>query len=124
MKWDGMKFNRAKHIAFRMGRPDEVDGEGRGIDIFYAAFVYVKDCPVNDNGRFDPSKADKRIPGVYVGTNKMYGKSRKRTNHNGKRVWDGTKKEHVFATEYYTTPVYLAFDGRVFTSSIAHLHND
>ena len=61
------------------------------------------------------------IAGRHSLTNMMYGKARKRNNGYPTWVWDREKRVHVLASDYWTVPVYLAYNGRVYTSSTRHL---
>jgi hypothetical protein len=127
MRFDGMEFKRANHIVFRHSKEGDVDDFGNQLGNAYIAFCYLKDCKVDKNEfgeieKVDPSNAP-AIVGGHSLTNMMYGKPRKRKNPFLKPVWDARKREMVYVDEYWTTPVYLAKDGWVYTSTIQNVRN-
>jgi len=144
MRRKGIEVRRVKHLIFRDGNPEtDVDAHGDPIHSGYAVPVRVKDCKPRPaaNGDIYFDKADIEaapcLPNlIFTRSNMAYGPWRKQTR--GKYVWrllDSLPEDErmfvlgqaedepalirngyamIFASVYWTRPVYWIEDGRVY----------
>ncbi len=118
MWYDGMKFRKANHIAFRNAEEGDIDLEGNEVSKGYVVFVYKSRCPTRPTpGRIYDSEGVEGIPVAYGSNNLAYGRVR---NGHYYGHMEYTDARYEYWETYYTTPVYLAYDGLVWMTTLRH----
>jgi len=114
---DGIKLRRSNHLGWRKSDPTkDFDLDGQPVKSNYVSIVRMKDCRIYKKDGityYDPKDAPS-IPINHGGTYYGYGKWRKRYSTFG--TWIKDKLYH----EYYTVPIYVVSDGRVYQGTIRH----
>lgn len=125
MKFMGIQMKRAYHLGFRNGNPTmDVDRDGNPLKTNEVAIVRIKDCEiveVDGHSYYKPENAPS-IPINHGGTYYGYGKTRKRNSVMGAWVLN-ENREYEYLYEYYTVPVYMVKDGKVYQGTIRHKTN-
>ena len=123
MKFQGITMKRAYHLGYRNGNPAmDVNRDGRPVPTHYVSIVRIKDCEIVEvDGRsyYKPETA----PAISInhgGTYYGYGKTRKRKSEMGAWVYDDETRQYVYLHEYYTVPVYLVENGKVWQGTVRH----
>ena len=125
MWFNGMVIRRNKKLAYRRADPmRDVDDDGRPLKSNYIVIVRMKDCRLftqpGDLDRFgmprqyyDPEEAPQTVKLGMGGTNYGYGKWR--THRTARRFQ--TEQGIVTVSEWYSCPVYVVLDGRVYQAT-------
>jgi hypothetical protein len=127
MKYDGMDFQLARHLTFRAATESDKTLDGDPIPSNYVVFVPFSKCPEVGREKLDTGlvrvvRDPKGVPGVPLTghslTNMAYGQWRK--SNIPRWVWKQSNGDRVkvWAVTSWTCPVYLAYNGRVYTSTI------
>lgn len=123
MIFDGLRFTRVSNAVFRHANENDRTLEGKPIPRNYCVFILVKnvDADPKDGEAFWTAveKTQNIIPCKgHSLTNKMYGQPNVVKNSKPIHVFDNGVRKLTFSPYILETPVYLAYDGEVYKTTI------